>query len=113
MIPIRNSKSLTDAQYKKLWKNLGPIEIKMVEKNEKCRHNLGDTFYYEHPYSPPKEVKCHALLHVLELYIWRVALGFPSWESDDRTVHRIHCPAKKGTVWEVRKITKTASRRQK
>ncbi len=65
---------------------------------------LGDVFYYEHPYSRPKEVQCHALLHVLELYIWRVALGFPSWESDDSSVYRKHCPAKKGTVWEVRKV---------
>jgi uncharacterized repeat protein (TIGR04076 family) len=101
-----NKMDQTDAQYKELWKKLGPIEIKMIEKNEWCHHAVGDTFYYEHPYKPPEGVKCHALLHVLELYIWRVALDFPSWESDDRTVHRIHCPAKKGTVWEVRKVNK-------
>ena len=87
----------------KTWSELGPIEIRMVEKNEKCPHEVGDTFYYEHPYHPPEGVKCHALLHVLELYTWRVALGFPSWEDDDQKVYRIHCPAKKGTVWEMRK----------
>ena len=102
-------RNLTDAEYKKLWEDLGPIEIKMVEKNEKCPHDVGDVFYYKHPYSRPEGVKCHALLHVLDLYTWRVALGFPSWEDDDRGVHRIHCPAKKGTVWEMRKVERSAS----
>ena len=95
-------RKLTDADYKELWKDLGPIEIRIIEKNEKCPHEVGDTFYYENPYKPPEGV-CHAILHVLELYVWRTALGFPSWEDDDRSVHRIHCPAKKGTVWEMRK----------
>jgi len=96
---------LSTAEYKGRWEDLGPIEIKMVEKNERCHHELGDVFYYENPYRRPEGV-CHALLHVLELYVWRVAMGFPSWESDDCTVHRIHCPAKNGTVWEVRKSAK-------
>jgi uncharacterized repeat protein (TIGR04076 family) len=99
---------LTDPQYTVLWDKLGPIAITLVEKNERCHHAVGDTFYYENPYQPPKEVKCHALLHVLELYTWRVALGFPSWEADDRTVYRIHCPAKKGTVWQIRKVPATS-----
>jgi uncharacterized repeat protein (TIGR04076 family) len=89
--------------YRALWNRLGKIEIKMVEKNEECKHNLGDTFIYENPYQKPDGV-CNALLHVLDLYIWRVALGFPSWNSEDRKIHRIHCPDAKGTVWEVRKV---------
>ena len=68
---------LTDEQYKELWQKLGPIEIRMIEKHENCKHNLGDVFYYEQPYPRPAGV-CHALLHVLKLYTWRVALGFPS-----------------------------------
>ena len=36
-------------------------------------------------------------------YTWRVALGFPSWEPDDPTIYRIHCPCQTGTVWELRK----------
>lgn len=83
----------------------GPIEIRMIEKNEKCHHEVGDVFHYQHPYKRPDGV-CHALLHVLDLYTWRVGLGYPSWEDDDPLVYRIHCPAKKGTVWELRKVEK-------
>ena len=92
-------------EYRKLWNKMGKIEIKMVEKNEECKHCLGETFIYENenPYDKPDGV-CNALLHVLDLYTWRVALGFPSWNSEDRRVHKIHCPDAKGTVWEMRKI---------
>jgi len=98
-----DTRSITDAQYKDLWKSTGPIEIRLVEKTGKCKHELGETHRYETPYKRPENV-CFALLHVLDLYTWRVALGFPSWESDDRSVYRIHCPSKKGTVWEMRKV---------
>ncbi|MDP4182474.1 MAG: hypothetical protein Q8942_15460 [Bacillota bacterium] len=89
--------------YIKCWGRLGKVEIKMVEKNEKCKHCLGDKFVYDNPYSKPAGV-CTALLHVLDLYIWRAALGFPSWNSDDRRVFKLHCPDPKGTVWEMRRI---------
>lgn len=91
------------AEYKQLWTKLGPLEIRMTAKAGKCNHALGDTFCYEHPYARPDGV-CAALLHVLDLYAWRAALGFPSWEADDPTVYRVHCPSKNGTVWELRKI---------
>ena len=89
--------------YGELWKRMGRIEIRMVEKHEECKHNLGDIFVYEDPYRKPEKV-CPALLHVLDLYTWRVALGFPSWNGEDRKVFRIHCPDPKGTVWEMRKV---------
>jgi hypothetical protein len=101
-----NSKKIlqmTEEEYKLMWKNLGPIQITLIEKSGKCIHHLKDTFIYSTPYSPPKDV-CFALLHVLDLYTWRVALGFPSWEVDNRNIYRIHCPSKKGTIWEMRKI---------
>jgi hypothetical protein len=82
---------------------MGAIEITMVEKLGKCRHAPGENHRYGSPYERPADV-CNALLHVLDLYTWRVALGFPSWEQDDRTVYRIHCPSKKGTVWEMRRV---------
>jgi uncharacterized repeat protein (TIGR04076 family) len=103
------SDSIPDhAAYLELFKKLGKVEIRMVEKNEECRHNLGDVFFYENPYRRPANV-CSALLHVLDLYIWRAALGFPSWNSGDRKVFQIHCPDKKGTVWEMRKTGDSAS----
>ena len=89
--------------YRKLWERIGRIEIKMIEKNEECRHNLGDTFVFENPYKKPAGV-CEALLHVLDLYTWRAALGFPSWNTENRQVFKLHCPDPKGTVWEMRKI---------
>jgi uncharacterized repeat protein (TIGR04076 family) len=90
-------------EYMDLWKKIGKIEIRMVEQHEECKHKLGDIFVYETPYQKPTGV-CTALLHVLDLYTWRVALGFPSWNSDDRKIHRLHCPDPKGTVWEMRKV---------
>jgi uncharacterized repeat protein (TIGR04076 family) len=89
--------------YLEFWKRLGRLEIRMVEKNEECRHSLGDVFMYENPYQKPDGV-CRALLHVLDLYVWRAALGFPSWNSENRKVFKIHCPDPKGTVWEMKKV---------
>lgn len=98
---------MTDDDYKRQWKSTGPIRIKMIEKAGKCKHDLGTEFTYETPYKRPSEA-CFALLHVLDLYTWRVAEGFPSWEKDDRSVYRIHCPSKLGTVWEMRKAESDA-----
>ena len=74
----------------------------MIEKNEECRHNLGDTFIFDNPYTRPAGI-CAALLHVLDLYTWRATLGFPSWNGGDRRVFKIHCPDPRGTVWEMKK----------
>jgi uncharacterized repeat protein (TIGR04076 family) len=94
---------MTNEEYRKKWNGTGPIEIKMIKKHGKCKHQLGDTFHYKTPYERPNEV-CFALLHILDLYTWRVVQGFPSWEKDDGTVYRIHCPSKLGTVWEMKKV---------
>lgn len=90
-------------EYKKIWEKVGKIEIKMVEKNEQCKHNLGDTFILDNPYSRPENL-CNALLHVLNLYTWRVTFGFPSWNGENRRIFKLHCPDPKGTVWEMKKI---------
>jgi len=50
-------------EYRELWKKIGKIEIRMVEKHEECPHNPGDTFVYQDPYKKPDGV-CAALLHV-------------------------------------------------
>ena len=89
-------------EYRKVWDRISHIEIKMVEKHERCKHELGDCFQYKSPYEKPEGV-CNALLHVLDLYTWRVAFGFPSWYSDPGA-HKIHCPDAKGTVWEMRRV---------
>ena len=90
-------------EYKDVWKNISEIQITCIEKNEECKHSVGDSFIYENPYKKPDGV-CTALLHVLDLYIWRVSLGFPSWNEDDHYVYKIHCPDPKGTVWEMKKL---------
>ncbi len=90
-------------EYRALWGKIGRIEIRCVEKNEECRHKVGDVFVYENPYKRPSDV-CEALLYVLDLYTWRVALGFPSWNSENRKIFELHCPDPKGTVWEMKKI---------
>ncbi len=100
---IDTDKIKNHGEYRELWSKIGKIEIRCVEKNEECKHNTGDTFVFENPYKRPPGV-CEALLHVLDLYTWRVALGFPSWNGANRKIYKIHCPDPKGTVWEMRKI---------
>ena len=85
--------------YQKVWKRLAGVSARMVEKNEQCRHDVGDRFIYANHYDKPDGI-CSALHHVFQLYLWRVSVGFPSWENDP-TVYRIHCPDKQGTVWEL------------
>ncbi len=89
--------------YKALWKRIPPVEAKNCSENKHCTHREGDSFTYRNHYDRPHGI-CKALHHVLQLYVWRAALGFPSWEPDDPTVYRIHCPAKVGTVWELRRV---------
>ncbi len=96
--------NLSDAEYRKLWDRC-KIEIRLVEKIGECRHNLGEVHIYDTPYKRPPDV-CYALLHVLDLYTWRVVLAYPSWNAEDRRVYRIHCPDRTGTVWEMRRIEK-------
>jgi hypothetical protein len=43
---------------------------------------------------------------MLDVYVWRAAMGVPSWNGDDRTLYRLHCPDATGTVWELQKIEK-------
>jgi len=93
--------------YGEAWRRTGPLLVRLVEKSGRCAHEVGDEFAYATPYDPSPEL-CHALAHVLDLYLWRAALGFPSWETDDPTVYRVHCPSKRGTVWELRKLSAEA-----
>jgi N-acetylglutamate synthase-like GNAT family acetyltransferase len=91
------------AAYRDFWKRLPRIEARMVEKNEECRHSLGESIVFENPYDRPAGI-CHALAHVFQLHLWRLSLGFPSWNGDDRSAYRLHCPDAAGTVWELRAL---------
>jgi hypothetical protein len=96
------AKVTSPADYKGTWKRIAPVTATNIQKNQKCPHALGATFVYRDHYDKPEGI-CTALHHVLQLYIWRASVGFPSWEPDDRGVYRIHCPAKVGTIWELRR----------
>ncbi len=91
-------------EYRDEWARLSPLLARMVRKDGRCKHACGDTFCFRNPYEKPTGI-CMALWHVLESYAWRAALGFPSWEADDQTVYRLHCPSSSGTVWEMRKAS--------
>ncbi len=90
------------SEYKEVWRRIAPVAARNITTNEKCCHAEGDTFLKRNHYDKPEGI-CSALHHVLQLYLWRASVGFPSWEPDDPRVYRIHCPAKKGTVWELRR----------
>jgi uncharacterized repeat protein (TIGR04076 family) len=102
-LDIKIGKIKTHKEYQETWNRISKIQITCIKKNEECKHSVGDSFIYETPYEKPKNV-CNGLLHVLDLYIWRVALGFPSWNEKDHNVYCLHCPDPKGTVWEMKKI---------
>jgi uncharacterized repeat protein (TIGR04076 family) len=90
------------ADYKQVWKRLYPVRVTMIAKDEPCPyHDIGDTFIYKSHYDKPKGI-CSALHHVVQLYVLRTSLGFPSWE-DDPSVYRVRCPEKNGTTWEMRR----------
>jgi hypothetical protein len=63
-IDMKNIKNHDD--YKKVWNQLGKIETTMVERNEECKHCIGDKFIFKNPYDKPNGL-CTALLHVMEL----------------------------------------------
>ena len=88
--------------YREVWTRIPKVVARMVEKHEKCNHKLGAEFEYGNDRDRPNGI-CSSLHLVLKLYLWRAALGFPSWERDNHAIYRIHCPAKKGTVWELKR----------
>lgn len=85
------------------WAAAGPLELRLVECLGKCAHAEGTVYTFANPYELPAGL-CEAMATVARGYLWRVALGFPSWEADDPSVYRLHCPSKTGTVWELRKV---------
>ncbi|MBT3285678.1 hypothetical protein HN807_00085 [Candidatus Bathyarchaeota archaeon] len=80
------------------------VQITCIEKNGVCEHEIGDSYTIEYVQDYVKGL-CSGIQDPARQYAGYTALGVPSWESDDKTVFRIHCISKKGTVWELRKIT--------
>ena len=83
-------------------RGLEQIEVKLAEKIGQCPHDVGETFIYVHPNCRP-EGFCGAAAIPVEPFVQRCSARIPSWEKDDTNTYRIHCPSKKGTIWEIRR----------
>ncbi len=83
------------------WKT--KVRITCVEKLGKCHHDVGDTFVVGHPMAYVDGL-CFGAFDPARPYISHCAAGFPSWEGDDKSIYRIHCISKKGTVWKLERI---------
>ncbi len=82
------------------WKT--KVKITCVEKNGKCEHNVGDSYVYDNPMAYIKGL-CLGIQDPARPFVSHTASGVPSWEADDKSIYRIHCISKKGTVWEIKK----------
>jgi uncharacterized repeat protein (TIGR04076 family) len=80
------------------------VKITCEEKLGTCIYNVGDTFVYSKPIGYIEEL-CSGIQDPARPYITRCAAGIPSWEGDDKSIYRIHCISKKGTVWRIEKLT--------
>jgi uncharacterized repeat protein (TIGR04076 family) len=94
--------------YGPAWDAAGPLTVRVIDKTGKCPHEAGDVFEYRDPYARP-EALCHAAAGALEPYLWRAALGFPSWEPGEPETYRIHCPSRTGIVLELTASTSGAA----
>ena len=85
-------------------RGLEEVEVKLIEKTGKCPHEKGEVFIYVHPNCRPEGL-CGVASIAIEPFVQRCsAPGVPSWEKDDPNTYRIHCPSKKGTIWEIRRV---------
>ena len=85
------------------WAESGPLELRLTQLDGACSHDAGTVYIFATPYELPSGL-CEAMASVVRGYVWRAALGFPSWEADDPSVYRLHCPSKRGAIWELRKL---------
>ena len=84
-------------------RGLERVEVELVEKIGKCPHREGESFIYVHPNCRPEGI-CGVAAISLEPFVQRCSARVPSWEKDNPEIYRIHCPSKKGTVWEIKRI---------
>jgi len=96
-------------------RGLEEVEVKLIEKIGKCPHEEGEVFLYVHPNCRPDPplADCGVAAIALEPFVQRCSAKVPSWEKDDPNIYRIHCPSKKGTIWEIRRISNCSIYRAK
>ena len=78
------------------------VRITCEEELGKCHHNVGDTYVYDSPMAYIQEL-CVGIQDPARPWVSQCASGNPSWEGDDKSIYRIHCISKKGTVWRIEK----------
>ena len=81
-------------------RGLKTVKVTLIEKFGKCHHEVGDSFLYIHPMFRPVGI-CGVAAYSFEPYVQRCSTNVPSWEDDDSSVYRIHCPSKMGTIWSI------------
>jgi len=79
------------------------VRITCESKHGVCEHNVGDTYVFEHIQDYVKGL-CNGIQDPARPYAEYCAIGQPSWEADDKSIYRIHCVSKKGTVWKLERI---------
>ncbi|HVP37348.1 MAG TPA: hypothetical protein VMT04_10160 [Terriglobales bacterium] len=84
-------------------RGLERVQVKLIRKIGKCPHEKGEVFVYVHPNCRPEGL-CGAAAISLEPFVMRCSAKIPSSEKDNPKIYRIHCPSKKGTIWEIKRI---------
>ncbi|MFX0086741.1 MAG: TIGR04076 family protein [Candidatus Hodarchaeota archaeon] len=79
------------------------LRIRVIEKNGKCPHNIGDEWSTPYALMKPRGL-CSDAHYVLVPYLGMAAGGAPSWEEDKKW--RIHCPSKSGIIFEIKPLEK-------
>jgi len=79
------------------------VRITCESKHGVCEHDVGDSYVIEHVQDYVKGL-CSGIQDPARPYAVYCALGMPSWEGDDKSIYRIHCISKLGTVWRLERI---------
>ena len=79
------------------------VRVTCESKHGVCEHEVGDSYVIEQVQDYVKGL-CSGIQDPARPYAAYCALGMPSWESDDKSIYRIHCISKLGTVWRLERI---------
>lgn len=64
--------------YAALWKKMAGVQALMIEKTSNANTTSGIASFTKITTTSPRGI-CPALHHVLQLYVLRASIGFPSW----------------------------------